>query len=139
MLQARDGVREVEAQLEHYIEQLHQRIPYRAIVVTGSRARNDHFTDSDIDLVVVSEAFEKLNRGERIELLLQDWHDSPALEPLGYTAHELLLGRGLYVWDAMADGRVLHDDGMWRQACQAFDRERMDGRLVRTARGWREF
>lgn len=62
MLPSRDGVREVEPQLRRYLQALQQRLPVECLVVFGSRARADHWIDSDIDLLVVSPAFQNLPR-----------------------------------------------------------------------------
>ncbi len=135
MLRTRDGVGEVEAQLRDYLS----RLPVKAlaVVVVGSRARGTHMRDSDIDLVVVSDEFEGLARGQRIERLLEPYRNLPPLEPMGFTSHEVLHADGLYLWDALADGRPLQDEGVWQEARQRFQ-QRLEGHeLERTARGWR--
>ncbi|MBI3927217.1 MAG: nucleotidyltransferase domain-containing protein, partial [Armatimonadetes bacterium] len=47
---------------------LERRILIQALVVFGSRARNDHWKDSDVDLVIVSPAFQGMTRRDRIGL-----------------------------------------------------------------------
>lgn len=136
MLWTRDGVGEVQAQLDLYLEKLPVRAD--AVVVTGSRARGTHMRDSDIDLVVVSEELAGLNRGQRIELLLEPYRDLPPLEPAGYTPEEVLHADGLYLWDALADGRPRLDSGLWQQAREAFLARIAAGELERTERGWRQ-
>lgn len=137
MLHTRDGVREVEAQLTGYLEKLSRRISVEAAVVTGSRARNTHFRTSDIDLVVLSDDFHGVSRLDRIGVLLEDWYDSPALEPMGFTADEALHADGLYLWDALADGRALIDNGGWARAQEGFKERWRGGELERTERGWK--
>ncbi|MEW6283565.1 MAG: nucleotidyltransferase domain-containing protein [Candidatus Eremiobacterota bacterium] len=137
MLRARDGIREVEAQLTRYLAGLRRRLDCRAVVVAGSRARGGHCTDSDIDLVVVSEAFRGMAPAERTGLLLQDWYDIPTLQPQGYTPEEVLAPRGLFLWDALCDARALEDDGIWAQGRRRFEARIRSGELTRTPGGWR--
>ncbi|MCE7872708.1 nucleotidyltransferase domain-containing protein [bacterium CPR1] len=134
----RDGVREVEPQLKGYLQVLKRKLPVRAAVVFGSRARNDHWRDSDIDLLVVSEAFEGMPRSLRIDFLLDEWQDVPALEPFGCTPAELAGPGGLMLWDALHQGRPIFDDGTWREARAQFQRRIERGELTPTAGGWRE-
>lgn len=138
MLPARDGVREVTPSLTAYVERLSSRIFLRAAVVVGSRARNDHWRDSDIDLVVVSDAFSPLTRAQRIEFLLAAWEGDFVLEPFGFTSHEVMEATTVFLWEALADGRTIHDDGIWTRAQERF-RSRLESReLERTPHGWRE-
>ncbi|MBI3924363.1 MAG: nucleotidyltransferase domain-containing protein [Armatimonadetes bacterium] len=135
MLPPRDGIRDVQAQLDRYLEALP--FPVEAAVVVGSRARGSHWRGSDLDLVLVSETFSAMPRYRRIERLLEPWKGPPALEPLGFTAYELGRPDSLYLWEALADGRTILDQGVWRDARQRFQ-ERIDrGEIERTSRGWR--
>lgn len=136
MLRPRDGVGEVRPLLEAYLESLASRLPFRAAVVFGSRARGDHRRGSDIDLVVVSDAFRALRWDERIGLLLEDWRERPALEPVGYLPEELLRLDHLLVVDAVHDGRPLRDDGIWESARRHLSLEMQEGRLLRRLGGW---
>ncbi len=135
MLRTRDGVGEVEAQLRDYLS----RLPVKAlaVVVVGSRARGTHMRDSDIDLVVVSDELEGLTRGERIERLLEPYRNLPPLEPMGFTPQEVLNADDLYLWDALADGRVLSDTGIWCDARHKLLQRLERHELERTPRGWR--
>ncbi|MBI3928034.1 MAG: nucleotidyltransferase domain-containing protein [Armatimonadetes bacterium] len=134
----RDGLREVQPQLNAYLSRLRGRIPVRSAVLFGSRARGQHWETSDIDLLVVSSAFNGLSRGERFDLLLADWSGIPALEPFGCTPPELLGHGSLLLWDALHQGRVLLDDGVWQAARQHFDERLERGDLTPTRRGWKE-
>lgn len=135
MLRTRDGVGEVQAQLRDYLSRLP--VQALAVVVVGSRARGTNMRDSDIDLVVVSDEFECLTLGERIERLLEPYRNLPPLEPMGFTSQEVLHADGLYLWDALADGRPLQDAGVWQEARQRFQQRLDERELERTPRGWR--
>lgn len=118
------------------MEALKARLRLEAVIVVGSRARNDHWRDSDIDAVVVSPDFRGMRRGARIECLLQPWLDTPALEPLGYTPEEVLNDPdSLYLWEALADGRPLLDAGIWSQAVKRLGERIGRGELLRRGQG----
>jgi hypothetical protein len=106
-------------------------------VVVGSRARNTHFRDSDIDVVVVSPDFAGQSRMDRIGTLLQSWHDTPALEPIGYAPDELEAD-DLFLWEALSDGRPLQDDGTWTSAQDRHNQKIRQGSLCRKPGGWAE-
>ena len=125
----------MQAQLEAWVRQLP--IEVTSLVVTGSRARNTHFSDSDIDVIVVSPAFAGMRRPDRIDLLLQPWYDRPALEPFGLCPDELDCD-SLYLWDALCDGRALQDDGTWQAARDRHLVRLEAGELVRQPGGWRQ-
>jgi hypothetical protein len=108
------------------------------MVVVGSRARNDHWRDSDIDLIVVSPQFAEMSRAQRIDLLLSSWNGKYALEPHGYTPVEMLHADTLFLWEALADGRAIHDDGIFAEARERFEHRLQARELQRTAHGWRE-
>lgn len=135
MLRTRDGLREVETRLRAWLTRLP--VPARAVVLVGSRARGTHWRGSDIDVVVVAESFEGMPRALRIDSLLEPWFDELALEPMGFTPSETLDADGLYLWDALADGRVLQDDGIWAEARARVEARIRRGELLRTPGGWR--
>lgn len=115
MLPARDGIREVEPQRNRYLTRLRLRLPVDCLAVFGSRSRNDHWVDSDVDVIVVSAGFEGVPRRERIGMLLEDWDESPALEPLGYTPQELLSVDHPILLEALSDGKPIYDSGVWKK------------------------
>lgn len=84
-----EGVRQVLAPLREMIEKLKEGIKVEAVVVFGSRARDEHLVDSDVDVLVVSDDFEGLPRWERGYRILCAWSGSLPLEPIGMTTREL--------------------------------------------------
>lgn len=79
-----------------------------------------------------------MTRLDRIDLLLADWDGRHALEPLGFTPDEIARADSLYLFDALADGRVIVDDGnVWRDARAAFLQRWQRGEFERTRGGWR--
>ncbi len=138
MLPPRDGIREVEPQLRRYLQALQRRLPVECLAVFGSRARGDHWADSDIDILVVSPAFQGLPRLHRIGLLLEDWRESPALEPLGYTPEELLKADHPILLEALSDGRALFDRGIWLQGQEQLAAVLASQAWERIPGGWKE-
>lgn len=134
----RDGIRPVQSALKAYSQGLRSRLNLQSIVVFGSRARGDHWENSDIDLLVISRDFQGLSSGQRIDLLLESWPGIPALEPFGVTPAECEGPGWLMLWDALYQGRVLEDDGAFRRAREKFLERLRDGDLTPTADGWRE-
>lgn len=71
------------------------------IILYGSRAKGIIEEDSDIDLVVISPVFSRLNLRERLELLgMAAARIMEPVQALGYTAEEYAaLGEGTFVGD----------------------------------------
>jgi predicted nucleotidyltransferase len=58
-------------------------------ILFGSRARGDHFKDSDYDIILVSPDFKGVFFTERIARVYDFWKHYPAeIEPLCYTPEE---------------------------------------------------
>lgn len=106
-----------------------------ALAVFGSRARNDHWVDSDVDLVVVSNAFEGMRRRDRIERLLEHWPPGFACEPLGYTRGEFLRVDTPLLWEILRDGRPVLGGPIWDEARATLTRLLDSGALERTPTG----
>lgn len=133
----RDGVRQVEPLLQRFLSGVETRLPVDSLVVFGSRARNDHWEDSDVDLVVVSPGFEGMRRRDRIELLLEEWPGGVACEPLGLTPQELAEAGTPLLWDILRDGRPLRSGPAWEAALRHFEHLLEVGALERTpTAGW---
>lgn len=104
----------------------------------GSRARNEGFVDSDLDVAVVSPTFHGMSRLERITMLLADWKGSVALEALGFTPDELLACDRPIVWSVLHDGFVWEDRGTVRRAQALLQEKIARGDLEPLVDGWRE-
>lgn len=132
---ARDGVREVESLLERFLTRLESRLPVDSVVVFGSRARNDHWVDSDVDLVVVSPGFEGMGRRDRIGLLQEEWPGGVACEPLGFTPVEIQEANTPLLWEILRDGRPVKSGPAWIVAHRTFESLLETGALERTSSG----
>lgn len=136
MGRVRDGLRSVQPLLDEYIAKLSHLVRLGAVVVFGSRARGDHWEASDIDLLVISSDFHGKDRLERFDLLLEPWSGIPALEPTGVTPEEVLGEGHLLLWDALDQGRVLLDDGIFAKARARLHERIAGGELRATPGGW---
>lgn len=58
------------------------------IILFGSRARGDHLSDSDVDILIVSNQFEGTNWLKRIMDVSLLWNGLVTLEPICYTPAE---------------------------------------------------
>lgn len=131
------GVRQVLDPLREFIRRLKRRIKVEAVVVFGSRAREEHLRDSDVDLLVVSDDFEGLPRWERGYQILAEWEGPLPLEPIGMTSRELARCEGLLCWDILEEGFVLEDQGLFRRVRAKFEQMKKERLLERTESGWR--
>ncbi|MBX3170385.1 MAG: nucleotidyltransferase domain-containing protein [Candidatus Eremiobacteraeota bacterium] len=72
---------------------MRSRLNLRSVIVFGSRARGDHWENSDINLLAISDDF------------LESWPGIPALEPFGVTPAECEGPGWLLLWDALYQAR----------------------------------
>ncbi len=107
-----------------------------AMVVFGSRATGDNLEDSDYDILVLSPDFERYNRFERIQVLLDCWPGSVALEPVALTSSEFGEAEGALIWDILHDGLVIHDNGIFEKKRASLHERMNSGELVRDANSW---
>lgn len=131
------GVRQVIAPLMEMISRLKARMKIEAVVVFGSRARDEHLVDSDVDVLVVSDDFKGLPRWERGYRVLCAWESHLPLEPIGMTTEELRRCYGLLCWDILEDGIVLEDSGIFSEVREKFERMKEEGLLERRKEGWK--
>jgi predicted nucleotidyltransferase len=78
--------------LKHRLEQL---LPEVELYVFGSRARGDFYPDSDLDLAIVTPAFEGKDELGRYDLILKDLRDIFGATPVDvvlYTPEEFEQG-----------------------------------------------
>ena len=74
--------------LRKYLKQVNKYFKIEKAILFGSRARDDYFLDSDVDLIIVSHDFEDIDFRERISELLRWWDEPIDLEVIGYTPDE---------------------------------------------------
>jgi predicted nucleotidyltransferase len=97
---------DLTAGIERFLEQVDRDFPVRRLILFGSRARGKARRYSDVDLIVVSPRFRKLNSIERGARMYDYWDlDCPA-DFLCYTPAEFdrLKMRPTLVRDAVEHG-----------------------------------
>lgn len=105
----KEAAREVGASLRRFLRRLEEAFAPTQVVLFGSRARGDSLVHSDVDVVVVSEAFEGMAWRERLRRVLELWDGEVPLEPLCYTPEEFRERSQeiSVVREAVREGRVL--------------------------------
>ena len=108
---------EVVGELRDFARRVSGRLGLRSMVVFGSYARGTQLRESDVDVLIVAEAFEGLPFYEREYMVLKLYKGSLPLEPWCYTPREVLeaLERRprIDLADALTRGVVVYDDGFW--------------------------
>ncbi len=96
----------VQRIVREYVSRLARNIAVKQAILTGSWARGSYLEDSDVDLIVVSDDFERMDLPERLVYLQKSWTDKLALEAFGYTTSEFrrLRRNSSYVRDAVQHG-----------------------------------
>ncbi len=90
MVYKKNGLNKI---LNECIKHIKKRIKIQKIILFGSYAEGTPRKVSDIDLAVISPAFDRMNDFERIRLLLDCVHEIPQdvpldIEPHGFTPQE---------------------------------------------------
>jgi len=122
--------------MEEFLRRLSGALDLDALVLFGSRARQEHLHCSDVDVVVVSPSFEGLSVEERLKRVQEVWPGGGALEPVAVSAEELKDIERLVLCDALEEGIVLFDRGAWAAAKRRFDGLKSRGQIRKTRTGW---
>lgn len=104
--------------LNNLIDELKKEIKINSVILFGSRASEDHTVWSDYDICIVSNDFTKLNKWDRMDLVLSKWHGERALEPICYTSEELENCNYTLAYEIIDKGKIIYDDGTFRKILQ---------------------
>lgn len=114
------------------------------IIIHGSAVKNNYVEKiSDIDLIVISQKFEKINMGERfIKLLENSQRYNLKAEIFGYTKEEIIRmikNLNFFILDAIYYGIPLKDDGnFWMNIIEEFRKVEKEYCLEKTETdGWK--
>lgn len=124
--------------IDRYVGMLRRTVNLRSLVIMGSRARGDWKPWSDTDIVVIAEGL-PTSRRKLLGVLYPREIVGIGLEVRTYTPKEFLnslVALDLTALDAMTDGRIVYDDGFWREAREAFEMVKRSYRLKRIRDGW---
>ncbi len=104
---------QVNEQVRRFYEEVRQHIPVDAFIVFGSYARGNPRPWSDIDVAVISPAWQGMTRQERLAVLGRWAWTAGTLwvEAVGYTPEEFTQAEpGSFVGDIRTEGRLLKED-----------------------------
>lgn len=90
----KDTNEKIKKVLKNYIKRINKKFRIEKAIFFGSRVRGDYFLDSDVDLILVSKDFEKLNFRERMGEVIGEWDASVDLEVICYTPKEFEKKKG---------------------------------------------
>ena len=74
--------------LNKFRNTIKKKINVDKMILFGSRAKDEYFLDSDVDLIIVSKDFSDKFFTKRISDMLEYWSAPVDLEPLCYTPEE---------------------------------------------------
>ena len=116
MGEASDAMARRKIELDELIEEVRaymRRIGVQEAVLFGSRARNEHVEDSDVDLILVSEQFRGTPWVDRLQPLYDAWTLWPYPELLPYTPDEFEQRQrdSVIVQEAMEHGIRIQEPG----------------------------
>jgi len=76
------------AEVKRLVRELGQEIEIGKVIVFGSRAKNLHLKDSDLDIVIVSKSFEGIKFTDRPKIVYRHWKSGISLEAICLTPDE---------------------------------------------------
>ena len=115
---------QVNEQLRRFYEEVRQHVPVQAFILFGSYACGNPRPWSDIDVAVISPAWQEMSRQERLTLLGRwAWNAGTLwIEAVGYTPEEFAQAvPGSFVGDIREEGLVLRDGKIIGRVAQVFD------------------
>jgi len=130
----------LKAEAEKSIRLLLEHVkPYqpRTIILFGSYARGDFTESSDIDLCLIAD---NMPREELPRRTLPDMPKIPKLKVIGFSPDEFLQyirTLRFLAFDIVADGIVIHDDGLYGKIRETFDDTIRRYGISRQRHGWR--
>jgi len=114
----------IEKGLRDAIIRLASQMPLRvnSAILFGSHAREEDLQWSDVDLLLISDGFSKMERSDRIGLVIEKWDYVKPVEPICLAPDEVSEADPL-IWEICRDGVVIIDDGTFstvRARCFAY-------------------
>lgn len=125
---------QVERELQRFCAEA-RRGGARAVILFGSRVRGQHTEESDVDVCLIAD--------DLPEDTFQRRYPAPSgyrwLSVFGFHPHEFLrmLRQGnLFVMEIVQEGKLLYDDGFFRQVRAIYQEAVQRYNLQRTKGGW---
>jgi hypothetical protein len=130
--------REFPEEVYEFVEDLKKEVS--AIILFGSRARGDYLRDSDYDILVISEDFEKMEFWDRMKFLRGFWELDESLEIFPYTKKEflnLLEMKSLTALDSLEEGIILYEDESFSGIKAKFEAMKNEKLICKEGKYWR--
>ena len=84
------GIKQIHQPLKQFLSYLPRNIKVDQLIIFGSHMEGRATADSDIDVLVISDAFKKLDEDQRLDILYDATDDiQPDIHPWGFTKEEL--------------------------------------------------
>ena len=64
---------DIDEEIKKFIKRLSSKIEIKKIIIFGSTARGNRLKQSDVDLIVISDDFEKMPLNERFRIVYMEW------------------------------------------------------------------
>ena len=91
--------RQINQPLKKFIKAVSQKVAVDEVIVFGSRLEGNAREDSDIDVIVVSDDFRKMDEDQRLDILYDAADDiDPEVHPWAFTNEELNQKSELTTW-----------------------------------------
>jgi len=94
----------IKALVRKYIKSLPLKVD--RTILFGSTAKGDRLEDSDVDLIVISQDFQKMTLPQRFLVLQKNWKPHLDLEAFGFTQEEFdqLKDKSIVLQEATENG-----------------------------------
>jgi predicted nucleotidyltransferase len=116
--------------LTNYIEQLSRLTNVRAVVIIGSRAKENWKLSSDIDAIIVVDK----------AILYTELPSLGVVDPRIYTVEELFNAIKIAEYElieAFEEGKIVYDDGIWKEMQKTYEKVKERLKIHRYKMGWR--
>ena len=81
--------KQADSRIDDFLQKARKKYNISQAIFFGSRARGEHFKDSDYDIILVSDDFRDIFFSQRSALMYDFWQHWPLeIEPLCYTREE---------------------------------------------------
>lgn len=99
----------IQKQVKIFIRRVKKELPVEKVILFGSYARAEATEYSDIDIVVISNAFSKMREKARFDVLYKlSKNIYPDINAFGYTPEEMKnVNRYTSLYEAIHTGRVI--------------------------------
>ena len=81
--------KKTDPKIKEFVKKIKNKYKIEKAIFFGSRARGDHFKNSDYDIILVSDDFKDIFFTKRIAMMYTFWKHYPLeIEPICYTSQE---------------------------------------------------